>query len=67
MSMISNHQENSVDYKKTEEHGVVFSFGSNFDQKRQASKNLWEGLQENDYFSQPPIKISWNSTWILDS
>jgi hypothetical protein len=33
MSMISNHQENSVDYKKTEEHGVVISFGSNFGQR----------------------------------
>jgi hypothetical protein len=39
MSMISNHKENSVDYEKTEEHGVVISFGSNFDQKRQAPKN----------------------------
>jgi hypothetical protein len=37
--MISNHQENSVDFKKTEEPGVVISFSSNFDQKRQAPKN----------------------------
>ncbi len=46
--MISNHQENSVDLKKTEEHEVVISFGSNFDQKRQAPK-------------QPPIEIPCNS------
>ncbi len=28
--MILNYQEKSVDYEKTNEHGVVISFGSNF-------------------------------------
>jgi hypothetical protein len=69
--MILNYQKKSADYEKTKECGVVINFGSNFDQKRQALKNMMRRSSRKLFFltatNRDPLKLYMNFRYLRTS